>query len=148
MMSKGGLQRKSKASSDIPSSSLADMAFLLLIFFMVTTVFPKEQKREISIPQAQSTEKLDEERKNIAHIWMERDGGIYINDQLIQPERVSDIIGPMYRETQQRLVVSIRADGRVPYRYVDVLQKELQEANAVRVAFYTDLEQRVTRRRR
>ncbi len=39
----GGFDRKSKASSEIPSSSLADIAFLLLIFFMVTTVFQNRQ---------------------------------------------------------------------------------------------------------
>ena len=43
----GGFERKSKASEEIPSSSLADIAFLLLIFFMVTTVFPTDQERPI-----------------------------------------------------------------------------------------------------
>ncbi|MYG34361.1 MAG: hypothetical protein F4205_02600, partial [Gemmatimonadetes bacterium] len=38
----GGLERKSKASQEIPSSSMADIAFLLLIFFMVSTVFQKD----------------------------------------------------------------------------------------------------------
>ena len=147
-MMQGGFKRKSKASSDIPSSSLADMAFLLLIFFMVSTTFPKEQQRQIVIPQAEATQKLDEPRKNILHIWVENDGGIYINDQHIAPDQVSNIVAPLYRDTQQRLIVSVRADGRVPYRFIDVVQKELQEASAVRVAFYTDLEQRVTRRRR
>ncbi len=100
------------------------------------------------IPQAEATEKLDEQRKNILHVWVENDGGIYINDQRIAPDQVSNIVAPLYRDTEQRLIVSIRADGRVPYRFIDVVQKELQEASAVRVAFYTDLEQRVTRRRR
>ncbi len=38
----GGFSRKSQASSDVPDSSMADIAFLLLIFFMVTTVFQKD----------------------------------------------------------------------------------------------------------
>ncbi|MFW6201598.1 MAG: ExbD/TolR family protein, partial [Gemmatimonadota bacterium] len=120
----------------------------LLIFFMVSTTFPKEQQRDIAIPQAQETQKLDEPRDNILHLWVEQNGDIYINDRLVPTEQVSDMVAPLYRETQQRLIVNIRADSRVPYRFVDAVQKELQEANAVRVAFYTDLEQRVTRRRR
>jgi biopolymer transport protein ExbD len=55
MMRQGGLKRKNKAASDIPSSSLADMAFLLLIFFMVTTVFRKEQPRTWEPPEAAAT---------------------------------------------------------------------------------------------
>jgi biopolymer transport protein ExbD len=65
MITGGGLERKSKANSDIPSSSLADMAFLLLIFFMVTTTFPQERPRSMPWPEAEATEKLDEQRKNI-----------------------------------------------------------------------------------
>ena len=38
----GGFSRKSKANSNVPDSSMADIAFLLLIFFMVTTVFQKD----------------------------------------------------------------------------------------------------------
>ena len=51
-----GFQRKNKASSEIPSSSLADIAFLLLIFFMVTTVFQTDRDRPIEWPEAEAAE--------------------------------------------------------------------------------------------
>ena len=53
----GGFERKSKASDEIPSSSLADIAFLLLIFFMVTTVFRTERQRPIEWPSAAASRK-------------------------------------------------------------------------------------------
>jgi biopolymer transport protein ExbD len=37
------LNKRTKISDEIPSSSMADIAFLLLIFFLVTTVFPKDR---------------------------------------------------------------------------------------------------------
>ncbi len=76
----GGFERKSQASSDIPSSSLADIAFLLLIFFMVTTVFQADRQRPIEWPEAEAAQKIDEKQKNILNVWMERDGSIFIND--------------------------------------------------------------------
>ena len=76
----GGFNRKSKASQDIPTSSLADIAFLLLIFFMVTTVFRTDKEQDIIWPQAEATEKIDEKTKNILNIWVERDGSVWIND--------------------------------------------------------------------
>jgi biopolymer transport protein ExbD len=148
MIKGGGFSRKSKPSSDIPSSSLADMAFLLLIFFMVTTVFRKEQPRDVQFPDAEATQRLDEPRKNILHLFVERDGSIFINDALVPPNRVAAVIGPLYEQSDRRLVVSLRADRDVPYRFVSQVMKELQEARAVRLTFYTDLEQRVTRERR
>jgi biopolymer transport protein ExbD len=60
---------------------------------------------------------------------------------------VGGVVGPMYRDNP-RLAVVLRGDREVPYRFVDQVQRQLQEARAVRVTFYTDLEQRITRERR
>jgi biopolymer transport protein ExbD len=147
MIKGGGFKKKSKPSSEIPSSSLADMAFLLLIFFMVTTVFPREQPRPVEFPDAEATERVPEPRRNTMNIFVERDGNIFINDALIPPQNVRAIVGPMYEENRE-LVVILRADRDVPYHYVDAVMKELQEARAVRMTFFTDLEQRIMRERR
>jgi biopolymer transport protein ExbD len=147
MMNKGGLKRKSKAASEIPSSSLADMAFLLLIFFMVTTTFRKEEDREVVFPEAEATEKLEEARKDVLHVFVEADGEIYINDVRYTTDQVSNVIAPMYAENTG-MVVMLRSDRDVSYVQIDQILKELQAAGAVRVSFYTNLEQRMTRERR
>ncbi|MEN8375782.1 MAG: biopolymer transporter ExbD [Gemmatimonadota bacterium] len=142
------MERKSKASSEIPSSSLADMAFLLLIFFMVSTVFRKEQARDVEFPEAEATQKLDESRKDILHIWVEQSGDVWINDQLLPMEGVAPVVNGLYIESDQRLVPVLRADRDVPYRIMNALQEQLQNAGTVRVTFYTNLEQRMARARR
>lgn len=144
----GGLDRKSKASSEIPSSSLADIAFLLLIFFMVTTVFQNDKDRPINWAEAQATEKIDEKVKNILNIWMERDGSIWINDENVPMEAVSDKVGPLYASSERHLVISIRGDRDTPYSYMDQVQRELVSAGVVRVVFATTLERQMTRARR
>jgi biopolymer transport protein ExbD len=146
-MMTGGFKRKSKAASEIPSSSLADMAFLLLIFFMVSTTFRKEQPREVTFPDAESTKKLDEPRKNVLHIFVERDGRVFINDQNVQMDQVNNIVQPLYTQNRE-LVIVLRADSEARYSAIDAVQKELQEANAVRVTFFTELERRMIRERR
>ena len=144
----GGFERKSKASSDVPSSSLADIAFLLLIFFMVTTVFQADRDRPIDWPEAEAAQKIDEKQKNILMIWMEGDGSIYINDQLYPLEDVSQVVAPLYAASERALVISIRGDRDVPYRYMDMLQQELVSAGVVRVVFAAQLEQSMQRERR
>ena len=143
----GGFKRKSKAASEIPSSSLADMAFLLLIFFMVSTTFRKEQDRDVTFPEAEATKKLDEPRKNVLHIFVERDGRVFINDAVVPMETVNAVVQPLYEENRE-LVIVLRADADARYAAIHSVQEELQEANAVRVTFYTDLERRMTRERR
>jgi len=144
----GGFEKNSKASSEVPSSSLADIAFLLLIFFMVTTVFQADRDRPITWPEAEAAEKIDEKQKNILNIWMERDGSIFINDQPYPLTDVSQVIAPLYAASERALVISVRGDREVPYRYIDLLQQELVAAGVVRVVFAAQLEQSMQRERR
>jgi biopolymer transport protein ExbD len=146
-MGKGGLKRKSKAASEIPSSSLADMAFLLLIFFMVTTTFRKEKKQDVVFPEAEATQKLEEPRKDVLHIYVTTPGGIYINDALVPVEQVGAVVRPIATDNRG-LVAMLRSDRDVPYQLIDQILKELQTSGAYRVAFYTNLEQRMLRQRR
>ena len=144
----GGFERSSKVSDEIPSSSLADIAFLLLIFFMVTTVFRTDRERPIEWAQAQAAKKIDEKIQNILNIWMERDGSIFINDQQYAMDEVSAVVAPLYEASDRALVISIRGDREVPYRYMNQIQDELVAAGVVRVVFATQLEQSMQRERR
>lgn len=148
MLKSGGFERKSKTSSEVPTSSLADIAFLLLIFFMVTTVFRSTQDRPITWPSAEAAERIDEKRENIIHVWVESNGEVWLNDRLTPMDDVRQIVAPLYAQSDRRLVVSIRADVDVAYARVHQLQQQLQRAGAVRVVFATELERRMTRERR
>jgi len=143
----GGFDRSSESEGEIPTAGLADIAFLLLIFFMVTTVFRRDQKQEIRWVEAEATKKIDEKRKNILHVWVDVNGNIFINDKNIPVDQVASVVRPIYAENRE-LVVAVRADREIPYSKIDAIQKQLQAAGAVRVTFATRLEQRVTRPRR
>ena len=60
------LNRKNKQKSEISTSSLPDIIFMLLIFFMVTTVMREFEGLDIVLPRAEKIEKL--ESKNILYI--------------------------------------------------------------------------------
>ena len=145
---RGGFKRKSKVASEIPDSSLADIAFLLLIFFMVTTVFRQERRRDIEMPDAASTEPVDEKRKDILHLWVEPDGTVFINDAIIPTANISDVVLPVFEASERRLVVAIRSDRSVPYHMINDITEELRDAGALRVNFATDFEQRLSAARR
>ncbi len=147
MSMKTGFKKKSKASQEIPSSSMADIAFLLLIFFMVSTVFQSDKNRPIEWAQAEATEKIDEKQKNILNIWVESNGDIYINDIQRQMNEVSNLVAPLY-VSNRSLVISIRSDRTAPYRYIDAVQQELKAGGILRVVFATEVEESITRERR
>jgi len=144
----GGFERKSKASQEIPSSSMADIAFLLLIFFMVTTVFRTSRPRPITWPEAEAAEKVKEKRKDILNLWLETDGSVYMNDIPVQMANLDGAVAPLYAASNQELVNSIRGDRAVPYRFLNLLQEELVDAGVQKVVFATELERRMQRERR
>lgn len=147
MAKRAGFSRKSSASEEIPSSSMADIAFLLLIFFMVSTVFRKERDQPIDWATAEATEKIDEKRKNIVHVWVDQSGTVFINDQIVPYESIAGVIRPLYTDNRN-LVVAIRGDREVPYNQINTITEQLQASGAVRVTFATRIEQRVQRARR
>ncbi len=144
----GGFERKSKASQEIPSSSLADIAFLLLIFFMVTTVFRTDSEQDIAWPNAEAAVRNEAARDEILNVWLDSSGTVWINDQRVAMANVSEIVRPFVAEIGPPFTVSIRGDREVPYRFMNELTTELISVSAVRVVFATELETRVTRERR
>ena len=75
-------ERKNKASNEISTSSMPDIIFMLLIFFMVTTVMREFDGLDVLIPSAKMVEKL-ESKRHTAYIWATKDGLISINDRII-----------------------------------------------------------------
>jgi biopolymer transport protein ExbD len=117
--------RKSKVSDEIPSSSMADIAFLLLIFFLVTTVFPKDRGLSIVLPEEQET--VEVSQRNILHILIQPTGVVIVRQGESQEERTvqpSDIEG-IWRQgvaQNENLIAAVKTHPNAPYRYmVDVL---------------------------
>jgi len=113
---------------------MADIAFLLIIFFMVTTIFKLEEGLPITLPRSTAGEKIP--REKIAHIWIDRSGTMSIDDLIV---RVQDI-EPMMRakvEENPALIVSFNTDDQAPYQAVNEAMDRLKLAYALRVSFTT-----------
>ena len=76
------LNRKTQSSSEISTSSLPDIIFMLLIFFMVTTVMREFEGLDVILPRADKIEKLESKRHTV-HIWATKDGLISVNDKIV-----------------------------------------------------------------
>lgn len=152
----GGMERSSKVKETIPTASMADIAFLLLIFFMVSTTFRKETPLRIAWPEARALKKTEFQSKNILHVWVNRDdprtpgineeGWVYVDDvayDLTDPARQSALIEKLSFEATERkgrILIAFRADRNTPYNKVNTALEMLKQANTVQVMFATNLE--------
>jgi biopolymer transport protein ExbD len=130
-------ERTQRMDATIPTSSMADIAFLLLIFFMATTIFKMEDGLPVTLPRAETAQK--QEREKIMHIWIDAGGKVSINDKLVSISQVQDILTVMLGERPD-LIVAFNADDRAPYGVVSDVMDELKDANAIRVSFTSDPE--------
>ena len=137
-------KKAAKAKQEIPTASLPDIIFMLLIFFMVTTVL-----REVTIqvqtklPNAESVQKIDQKRL-VSYIYAGPlktgpDAGtvaVQIDDALVDIPNVRLI---MYRKLteQPRLIVSLRVDEASEMGLVTDIQQELREAGTYRLNYST-----------
>jgi biopolymer transport protein ExbD len=138
-------EKNQKISNKVPTSSMADIAFLLLIFFMVTTIFKMEDGLPVTLPRAETAQK--QKREKIMHIWIDGNGRVSINDKIVQIIQVEDILLNMLSERPD-LIVAFNADDRAPYGVVSDVMEELKDANAIRVSFTSDPETSTQRSRR
>lgn len=136
--------RKHRVANTIPTISMGDIAFLLLIFFMATTIFRLEPGLHVVLPRAETTE--DPGREHIARIWIDREGRISINERFVSTSEVEGIVKSTLLE-QPRTVVALNADDRAPYGVVADVIEELKDASVALLSFTSDREESTIERR-
>ena len=130
--------RKAKVGTAVPTASMADIAFLLLVFFMVSTVFIRYRGIPVQLPAAEKIEEL-ESRRNVTSIWVDRQGGINIDDQTVPLDQVGRVIHAKMT-ANPRLVISIKGDGAAKFGLLSDVMQELRKVEALRVNFATGRE--------
>ena len=148
-MSQHFQKKTARTEQGIPTASLPDIIFMLLIFFMVSTVL---REREIQVrtvlPNAEAIEKIEQKRLvSYIYIGPEKLEGnrlgetkIQIDDALI--EETQNIRTIMYRKLMEepKLIVSLREDSEAEMGYMYDVQQELREAGTLRINYSTKRE--------
>lgn len=129
------ISRRKSISDTIPTSSMADIAFLLLVFFLVTTVFPKDRGLSLVLPYGEAPVS----GSNVLHFLVSPSGIVGVRhgeNPQTQNVRVADV-GAIWRSgvaQNPRLIAAVRTDPNAQYgRMMDVLD-QLKSAGAQRVS--------------
>jgi len=142
-------QRKtSDTEPEFTTASLPDIVFMLLIFFMVSTVLREQNiKVRTQLPQAEALTKIDQKRLiSKIHIGPlkkgENEGStrIQIDDALIENQNAIRTI--MYNKLQEqpKLIASLKVDQESEMEVINEVQQELREAGALRINYSSNRE--------
>lgn len=139
-------KKQAKTSQSVPTSAMPDVVFMLLIFFMVTTVLREvELQVQIDYASAENIEKIEQKRLvSYVYIGPERLGGNQVGETAVQiDDALVDEMGAirniMYDKLieQPRLIVSLRVDNESEFGVVTDVQQELRHAGTLRINYST-----------
>ena len=124
--------KKKDTDVEIPSASLADIVFLLLIFFLVTTSIDTEKGLDLVLPPPGDTE-IKIPKKNIANLFVNASGLAMLDNEITDIRDISRIIKDKLYENPL-LIVSLKTHKDSDYDvYIRVLD-ELKDAGATRIS--------------
>ncbi|MCG6147413.1 biopolymer transporter ExbD [Leptospira levettii] len=127
--------RRKRVAPSVPVSSMADIAFLLLVFFMVTSVLDSDPDLPINLPDVPGGEQLN---KKIANLYLTADETrtVYFNSVKMElNEAMSEIRAKI--ATTPDLKVLIHADQDLTYEELDNVFETLREIGALKVSLVT-----------
>lgn len=139
-------KKQAKTKQSVPTSAMPDVVFMLLIFFMVTTVLREvELQVQVRYTQAENIEKIEQKRLvSYIYIGPQRLGNNRLGDTKVQiDDTLVDDMGAirniMYDKIMEepRLIVSLRVDQDSEFGIITDVQQELRHAGTLRINYST-----------
>jgi len=127
------IDRKTQESNEISTSSLPDIIFMLLIFFMVTTVMREFEGLDVVMPRAKMIEKL-ESKRHTSYIWATKDEIVSVDDRLTAVDGISNIMASKVGR-DPKLTVSLKSDQKATMKLISDIHTELRKANALKLSY-------------
>jgi len=133
-------KKRASVKQEIPTASMPDIIFMLLLFFMVaTTLREVDVYVQYKLPEAVAIEKIENKRL-ISYIWVGKNGRIQLNDSIVELNEIQDI---MYKKRVElpNVIVSLRIDKESDMGVVTDIQQALRKADARRINYSAMLKQ-------
>ncbi len=131
------MNKKSKVSDEIPSASMADIAFLLLIFFLVTTVFPRDSGLRVVLPE--EAEEVEVSQRNVLHLQVQSNGVVVVrygdseDEQQMTPSQIESVWRTEVAQNPN-LIAAVKTHPDAAHAYMIAVLDALQLAGAERIS--------------
>jgi len=126
----GKIKRRFKGG-EIPTSSMADIAFLLLIFFLVTTTIDIDKGLGLVLPA--EGEEIEIKKKNILNCLINSSGMVLLGGERVNLKDVSRIVKEKLRENN-KLIISVKTHEKTRYKDYVAIIDQLKIADATRIS--------------
>ena len=123
-------ERKARVGA-IPEGGMADIAFLLLVFFLVTTTIDMDKGIGIILPA--EGQEIEINKKNILNLLISSSGSVLLGGEAVAINQIDDRVKEEIRKNN-KLIISVKAHEKTQYDvYIEVLD-QLKKAKATRIS--------------
>jgi biopolymer transport protein ExbD len=122
------------AMHELNITPLLDLAFVLLVIFIITTT-PLVQDKDLDLPTASARPKDPPRKPN--YVSVDRDGNLFLNMKPKDSAVLYDELVEL-RTKDPDLSIIVRGDSGIPYAHVVNVLEVLQKANVVKVSLATE----------
>ena len=113
--------KHNRIRATIPTASMADIAFLLIVFFLLTTQMTRDRGLGLTLPSPDSVTKVP--KGNISNIWINSIGEIAHDGDLVTLKQLRSRIMAMF-EKNPDLIISIKTNPEARFEsFVDVIDE-------------------------
>ena len=134
--------KKKKSSPEIPTSSMADIAFLLIVFFMVTSVFSVTRGLEFQLPRNDQNNPQDQSTEEAVHIHIAPAGAdctYTVDKEVMYLEDINGYLQPKLARNPNKFVI-IDPDPTAPYKCMVDAFDELKQGDVKNISIPTQAE--------
>ncbi|NVM05275.1 MAG: biopolymer transporter ExbD [Candidatus Helarchaeota archaeon] len=125
------VEKRKTQKAEIPTASLADIVFLLLIFFLVTTTINTDKGISLLLPAAGQTKSVP--KKNLLNILINDYGDVLLQGEPIQIPYIQNEIKRRIQENPN-LIVSVKTGKKTKYEIFIAVMDQLKLAEAKRIS--------------
>jgi biopolymer transport protein ExbD len=124
--------------TDIPTAGMADVSFLLLVFFLVTTKFDTKQGLGLVLPPHEEAGgvKVRVKEENLTKIRVNRRGEIAVGEEIVTPAELQNLVRDKIQENPQMVFV-LEADRQAKYSMMVQALDQLLAAGAETISLAT-----------
>jgi biopolymer transport protein ExbD len=122
--------------TELNITPLLDLAFVLLVIFIITTIPPVEDK-DLKLPSASKNQKDPPRKAN--YVSLQADGKLFINRDAV---RMDDLLGRLIsmRTDDPDLNIIVRGDAKTKYKQIRAVLDICQQANVPKLELATEVQ--------
>jgi biopolymer transport protein ExbD len=130
------IKKKSNVNVAIPTASMPDIIFMLLIFFMVATVIKQFSGLKVDLPDAVKIQKIEGSKRHVVSVWIDKEDNVVCDDVTIK--EITDLRNIVYNKLviNPQIQIALKGDREAKMEFIDKVHQELRKASALKVHYF------------